>query len=226
MTSDEGRFSSAIEDYLKAIYACTRSGAAATTTELSGRLGVTSASVSSMLKRLDQDGLVEHERYRGVQLTEVGERRALNVLRRHRLLELFLVQELGVPWERVHDEAEVLEHAISEYLLEAIAVKLGDPDVDPHGDPIPRKDLSVTSIDTVPLAQMEPGSTGILVRVNDTNPDMLLHLTERQLGIGDQLKVLSQDPFRGPITVRAPAGELALAHDLALAMHVQLTSAP
>lgn len=220
----DDRSSPAIEDYLKAIYAETRSGDAATTTGLSSRLGVTSASVSSMLKRLDHDGLVEHERYRGVRLTEAGERRALSVLRRHRLLELYLVQELGVPWERVHDEAEVLEHAISEYLIEAIATKLGDPDVDPHGDPIPGKDLSVSRIETVPLANLDPGSTGILVRVNDTNPDMLLHLTERRLSIGDPVEVVSRDPFRGPITVRAPVGDLALAHDLALAMHIHVSS--
>lgn len=226
MGSDFERSSPAIEDYLKAIYAATRGGGPAVTTELSRRLGVTTASVSSMLKRLDQDGLVEHERYRGVQLTDAGERRALHVLRRHRLLELYLVQELGVPWERVHDEAEILEHAVSEYLIETIAAKLGEPDVDPHGDPIPRKDLGVRTIDTVPLALLKPGSDGILVRVDDSNPDMLRHLSDRHVAVGDHVAVLSCDPFRGPVTVRVAAGDLSLAHDLALAMHIQVGSAP
>src|SRR5437764_4501043 len=136
--------SSAIEDYAKAIYALERrAGEAVSTNALADRLGVTAASASGMVKRLAELGLVEHEPYRGVQLTDDGRRVALEVMRHHRLLELYLVQSLGVPWDRVHEEAEVLEHVLSEDLEELIAAKLGDPTHDPHGDPIPTRELTI-----------------------------------------------------------------------------------
>src|SRR5207248_2201939 len=132
--------SSAIEDYAKAIYALERrAGEAVSTNALADRLGVTAASASGMVKRLCELGLVEHEPYRGVSLTDDGRRVALEVMRHHRLLELYLVQNLGVPWDRVHKEAEVLEHVLSEELEELIAAKLGDPTHDPHGDQIPSR---------------------------------------------------------------------------------------
>ena len=136
--------SPAIEDYAKAIYALEmRDGEAVSTNALAGRLGVTPASASGMVKRLDELGLVEHQPYRGVSLTDDGRRVALEVMRHHRLLELYLVKTLGVPWDRVHEEAEVLEHVLSEELEELIAAKLGDPTHDPHGDPIPTRDLTI-----------------------------------------------------------------------------------
>src|SRR3954452_15893436 len=152
---------SAIEDYAKAIYALeTRDDAAVSTTALAARLGVTAASASSMAKKLAEMGLVTHERYRGVRLTADGVKVALEVLRHHRLLEVYLARELGVPWDRVHDEAEVLEHVLSEELEALIAAKLGNPTRDPHGDPIPTPDLRVEELPTCALTELAVGRRG------------------------------------------------------------------
>ena len=149
------------------------------TNDLAERLGVTPASVSAMLKKLAERGLVEHVPYRGVLLTAEGERVALEVLRHHRLLELYLAEHLGVPWDRVHEEAEALEHVISEDLEARIAAKLGDPTHDPHGDPIPSADLQIDEGDARALESLEPGDRGRFVRVSDTDPEMLRYLDER-----------------------------------------------
>src|SRR3954468_18283538 len=135
-------------------------------------MGVSAASASSMVKKLDGLGIVEHVPYRGVVLTERGMRVALEVLRHHRLLERYLAEELGVPWDRVHDEAEVLEHVLSEELEELIAAKLGHPTIDPHGDPIPTKDLEMPERDTVALQALAVGQAGTFVRVSDSDPEM------------------------------------------------------
>src|SRR5437660_9820706 len=159
--------SSAVEDYAKAIYALERrSGDAVTTNALAERLGVTAASASGMVKRLGELGLVEHRRYRGVSLTDRGRRVALEVMRHHRLLELYLVESLGVPWDRVHREAEVLEHVLSDELEELIAAKLGDPTRDPHGDPIPTRDLQIEERPTERLQSLGPGDRGTFTRVS------------------------------------------------------------
>src|SRR5580704_6286218 len=130
--------SASVQDYAKAVYALeVRKGSAVSTNELAERLGVTPGSVSAMVRKLSEVGLIEHEPYRGVRLTSQGRRVALEVLRHHRLLELFLSEELGMPWDRVHAEAEVLEHVLSEDLEQLISARLGDPRIDPHGDPIP-----------------------------------------------------------------------------------------
>ena len=156
--------SQAIEDYAKAIYALERRDAEPVTTNaLAERLGVTPASASGMVKRLGELGLVEHQPYRGVSLTEDGRRVALEVIRHHRLLELYLVETLGVPWDRVHQEAEVLEHVLSEELEELIAAKLGDPTHDPHGDPIPTRELTIEEGTTESLQSLEPGACGTFV---------------------------------------------------------------
>src|SRR5947208_974800 len=148
---------SAIEDYAKAIYALeTRGDCAVSTNALAERLSVTAASASSMVKKLAEMGLVTHEPYRGVRLTDDGVRVALEVLRHHRLLEVYLAEELGVPWDRVHDEAEVLEHVLSEELEELIAAKLGHPTRDPHGDPIPTVDGHIDEAPTSALHDLAP----------------------------------------------------------------------
>src|SRR3954454_9352349 len=166
--------SSAVEDYAKAIYHLESiEGGAVATNALAERLAVTPASASNMVKKLDGLGLVEHVPYRGVRLTESGRRVALEVLRHHRLLELYLAETLGLPWDRVHDEAEVLEHHLSEELEEVIASKLGDPTHDPHGDPIPTVDLELREERTESLSALEPGAEGIFVRVSDSDPEML-----------------------------------------------------
>src|SRR2546430_12652615 len=138
-----GDLPAGVQDYARAIYTLEPRGGAASTTELAALLEVRPASVSGMLRKLSELGLVEHERYHGVRLTERGRRVALEVIRHHRLVELFLVESLGMTWDEVHAEAEVLEHALSEELEELIAAKLGDPTVDPHGDPIPSRELKL-----------------------------------------------------------------------------------
>src|ERR1700753_1167993 len=159
--------SSAIEDYAKAIYALERrAGEAVTTNALAERLGVTPGSASGMVKRLAELALAEHEPYRDVQLTEDGRRVALEVIRHHRLLELYLVQSLGVPWDRVHEEAEVLEHVLSEEREELIAAKLGNPTHDPHGDPIPTRDLTIEEEPTQSLQSLQAAATGRVTRAS------------------------------------------------------------
>src|SRR5436305_7791708 len=171
---------SAVEDYAKAIYALERRGAEPVTTNaLADRLGVTPASASGMVKRLNELGLVEHRPYHGVSLTDDGRRVALEVMRHHRLLELYLVKSLGVPWDRVHQEAEVLEHVLSEDLEELIAAKLGDPTVDPHGDPIPTRELTIEEGATESLQSLQPGNHAVFTRVSDADPEMLRFLAER-----------------------------------------------
>ena len=215
--------SQAIEDYAKAIYALERRDSdPVSTNALAERLGVTPASASGMVKRLGELGLVEHQPYRGVSLTENGRRVALEVIRHHRLLELYLVETLGVPWDRVHQEAEVLEHVLSEELEELIAVKLGDPTHDPHGDPIPTRELTIEEGTTETLQSLEPGACGTFVRVSDSNPEMLRFLAERGIAPGDQLEVLEKQPFDGPLFVRFGDRTQVLGGALAKAMRVEV----
>jgi len=216
--------SQAIEDYTKAIYALERRDAEPVSTNaLAERLGVTPASASGMVKRLGELGLVEHQPYRGVSLTEDGRRVALEVIRHHRLLELYLVETLGVPWDRVHQEAEVLEHVLSEELEELIAVKLGDPTHDPHGDPIPTRELTIEEGTTETLQSLEPGVRGTFVRVSDSNPEMLRFLAERGIAPGDQLEVVEKQPFEGPLFVRFGDRTQVLGGALAKAMRVEVS---
>jgi DtxR family Mn-dependent transcriptional regulator len=213
----------AVEDYAKAIYVLQRRDPPVSTTALAERLHVTPASASAMVKRLDGLGLVRHEPYRGVVLTAAGERVALEVLRHHRLLELYLAESLGVPWDRVHDEAEVLEHVLSEDLEALIAAKLGNPTHDPHGDPIPTADLKIDEGHGVPLQALEPGSRGVLVRVSDSDPAMLRYLGERGIAVGAELEVVDKQPFDGPLFVRIASEIHTLGGALARAMQVELT---
>ena len=201
--------SSAVQDYAKAIYSLEQrgDGAAVSTNAIAERLGVSAASASSMVKKLDGLGIVEHVPYRGVGLTERGMSIALEVLRHHRLLERFLVQELGVPWDRVHDEAEVLEHHISEDLEELIAAKLGHPTTDPHGDPIPSADLKLVEPATVAMDSLDVGASGRFVRVSDSDPEMLRYLGARGIAPGDTFAVVDKQPFGGPIFARFGTSE-------------------
>jgi DtxR family Mn-dependent transcriptional regulator len=218
--------SDTIENYAKAIYALEgRTGGAVNTNALAERLGVTPASASAMVKKLAERGLVDHEPYRGVSLTEAGRRVALEVVRHHRLLELYLAEHLGVPWDRVHAEAEALEHVLSEDLESRIAAKLGNPTHDPHGDPIPDADLTIDEGDTRSVASLEVGDRGTFVRVSDSDPDMLRYLDERGVRLGDELEVLDRQPFGGPLTVRFGDGLQVLGGALAQAMRVELSEA-
>jgi DtxR family Mn-dependent transcriptional regulator len=214
--------SPAVEDYAKAIYALeARDNQPVSTTALAERLGVTAASASGMVKRLGELGLVSHRRYHGVLLTDAGRRVALEVIRHHRLLELYLVESLGVPWDRVHQEAEVLEHVLSEELEELIAAKLGDPTHDPHGDPIPSRELTLHEAVTASLESLEPGDRGTFARISDSDPDMLRYLAERGIAPGDDLEVMERQPFGGPLFVRFGDRVHPLGGDLARAMRVQ-----
>jgi DtxR family transcriptional regulator, Mn-dependent transcriptional regulator len=212
----------ATEDYLKAIHALEeRSGGAVGTAELAARMGVTPGSASAMTRRLSERGLVELERYRGVTLTDRGRELALEVIRHHRLLELYLAEHLGVPWDRVHDEAERLEHVISEELEQAIATKLGDPTRDPHGDPIPTADGRIVEASSVALQVLEPGDTGLFVRVSDSDPEMLRYLSERGIAPGEQVEILDKQPFGGPLVCRFGDTVHHLGGALAAAMRVE-----
>jgi DtxR family transcriptional regulator, Mn-dependent transcriptional regulator len=211
----------AVQDYAKAIYSLAqRSPEPVSTSAIAERLEVSAASASAMVKRLESLGLARREPYHGVELTTTGERVALEVIRHHRLLELYLAEALGMPWDRVHAEAEVLEHAISRELSELIAEKLGNPTHDPHGDPIPTAEGEIEEGRTRALAELEPGERGVFARVSDANPAMLRYLAERGIDRGAELQVLEREPFGGPLTVRAAGRRHALGDQLARAMRV------
>jgi DtxR family transcriptional regulator, Mn-dependent transcriptional regulator len=204
----------AVEDYVKAIYMLEGSGEAASTNALAARLDVTPAAVSGMLRKLAALGLVAHEPYHGVRLTKRGRLVALEVIRHHRLLELFLVESLGMGWDEVHAEAEELE--------ELIAAKLGHPTLDPHGDPIPSRDLAIADdVGSCDLYQLEPGGQGTFVRVSDADPEMLRFLTQRGITPGSRLEVIERQPFDGPLSVRVGKRVHVLGAVLARAIRVQ-----
>jgi DtxR family Mn-dependent transcriptional regulator len=192
------------------------------TNALAERLRITPGSVSAMLNKLDELGLTTHVPYRGVRLTPAGRRLALEVIRHHRLLESFLADSLGMPWDRVHAEAEILEHVLSEDLEQLIARQLGDPTVDPHGDPIPGADLELDEPSTRTLESLDAGARGVLVRVSDSDPEVLRYLAECGIAPGDRFAVRARQPFGGPLFVTFAGREQAIGGQLARAMRVQL----
>jgi DtxR family transcriptional regulator, Mn-dependent transcriptional regulator len=211
----------AVEDYSKAIYSLERrDGGPVATSALAQELGVSPGTVTTMVKRLAELGLAEHEPYRGVELTPAGERVALEVIRHHRLLETYLSEALGMPWDRVHAEAEVLEHYISEDLERMISEKLGDPRRDPHGDPIPSADLAIASDETISLTELDAGASATFVRVSDRDSEMLRFLDQRGIRPGCELVVSGRDPFDGPLYVEVEGADHALGGRLAAAMRV------
>ncbi len=213
----------AVEDYAKTIYALAgRESGPVGTSALAEMLGVSPGTVTAMLKRMAEGGLVEYEPYHGVRLTVAGERVALEVIRHHRLLESYLADALGMPWDRVHDEAEVLEHYISEDLERLIAKKLGDPSRDPHGDPIPSAELDLTDEATVALTELEAGDRGRFERVSDRDSEMLRYLDQRGIHPGLELVLRAREPFEGPLFVEVDGTEHVLGHRLAAAMRVSL----
>ncbi|HET9983649.1 MAG TPA: metal-dependent transcriptional regulator [Longimicrobiales bacterium] len=197
-------YTAPVEDYLKTIYEIERGSdtGAATTTDIAGRLELAPASVSGMVRRLADQGLLQHEKYRGVRLTEEGRRVALGTIRRHRIIETYLTEALGYPWDRVHEEAERLEHAASDELVDRMAAALGEPTVDPHGAPIPTRDLHVEEANSVPLADLPAGRSGRVVQVADDDPALLRYLDELGISIGTRVTLLARAPFDGPITLR------------------------
>jgi len=216
--------SEAAEDYVKAIYALQSypGTEAVKNNAIAHRLGVTPASASSMVKKLADLGLVTHVRYRGVRLTAEGQRIALEVLRHHRLLETYLSEALGMPWDRVHNEAEILEHHISEEFEKRIASTLNHPTRDPHGDPIPNEDLILQDESTVALSDLEPGQSALFTRVSDSDSALLTYLAEQHLLPGTELVVEDKQPFDGPLFVRAGEHHHVLGATLARAMRMRV----
>jgi DtxR family transcriptional regulator, Mn-dependent transcriptional regulator len=191
-----------VEDYLKSVFHLTNQGGFATTSGIAGMLAVAPPSVSGMMKRLSETGLIEHVPYRGVQLTPQGRRAALQMIRRHRILEVYLTSKLGYDWGDVHVEAERLEHAVSDKLIERMADALGEPRYDPHGAPIPTAAGEIEEAELVTLADVPVGSAVVLRQVGDEHPDRLRYLAEQGLTPGARLSVIERQPFNGPTTVR------------------------
>jgi len=191
-----------VEDYLKSVFHLTSQGGFATTSDIAEMLEVAPPSVSGMMKRLSETGLIEHVPYRGVQLTPQGRRAALQMIRRHRILESYLTSKLGYDWGDVHVEAERLEHAVSEKLIERMADALGEPRYDPHGAPIPTAAGEIEETELVALANVRVGATVVLRQVGDEQPDRLRYLAEQGLTPGTRLDVVERQPFNGPTTVR------------------------
>jgi DtxR family Mn-dependent transcriptional regulator len=215
-----------VEDYLKAIYDLELVGAPASTNDIADRLAISPASVSGMVRRLADQGLITHEPYRGVRLTGDGRRAALRTLRRHRILECYLTAVLGYPWDRVHAEAERLEHAASEELVERMAAALGDPVQDPHGAPIPTRDGRVEESALRTLAEAGAGEQVRVRRVHDKEPERLRYLAELGIRPGSLVRILDKAPFEGPITVwvEDSGGGATRAVGVALAAQVYVES--
>lgn len=214
-------YSSAIQDYLTAIYRLQQAHERVTTSAIARALGKEPGSVTEMLQKLGQNGLLHYERHRGVRLTPAGERIALEVLRHHRLIELYLAQALGYPWDEVHEEADRLEHVISEAFEDRIAAALGDPQFDPHGDPIPHKDGTLPQASTSDrLADLEIGRQAVVSRIGEQYPARLRYLA--RLGLVPQAVVVVREraPFKGPLLVEVGGVAHAISHDVAQSVFV------
>jgi DtxR family Mn-dependent transcriptional regulator len=204
-----------VEDYLKAIYRLSPEGRTASTSHIAQLLELSPASVSGMVKRLSEQGLLEHVPYKGVQLTAEGRRAALRMIRRHRLIEAYLVATLGYTWDTVHEEAERLEHAVSDTLVDRMASVLGHPTVDPHGDPIPTADGSIDEPSVLPLAEVPAGRTVELRRVDESQAERLRYIGSIGLTPGVEVTVVERQPFQGPVTVRVEGRTHVIGHELA-----------
>jgi len=194
-----------VEDYLKAVYDLARAGAPAATTDLAEQLGVTPASVTGMVRRLASQGLLTHQRYRGVRLTTKGRHAALRTIRRHRVIEAYLVRALGYRWDEVHAEAERLEHAASDALVDRMASAIGEPTADPHGAPIPSRDGAIAEARYRTLADLAVGASAQVMQVSDDDPSLLRYLDDLAIRPGRALRVVGRAPFGGPITLRIGA---------------------
>lgn len=215
--------SRSVEDYLKAIYALSERGGPASTSSIAETLDVQPASVSGMIKRLAEAGYVRHAPYRGVRLTALGTREALRIVRRHRVLETYLSQRLGYSWDDVHEEAERLEHAASDDLIDRMAAALEDPSHDPHGAPIPTRTGDVERADHPTLAEVETGREVRIREVHDDDSERLRYMEARGLLPGVRLSVESRAPFNGPVTVRlgGPEGSIqTIGHELSTRIRV------
>jgi DtxR family Mn-dependent transcriptional regulator len=202
-----------MENYLKAIFEILEHDERATTSSIAERMGIAAPSVTAMVKKLAELKLVSHEPYQGVTLTRVGEMAAIEVVRHHRLIEKYLADALGVPWDQVHDEAEKLEHVISEDLEDRIDGALGHPTVDPHGAPIPARDGTVVRVVARPLSDAASGDRVVVVEVDDRDPSLLRYLGERHLYPGTAIEVVRVEPYGGPTVLRVGTSEFSIGRD-------------
>jgi DtxR family Mn-dependent transcriptional regulator len=209
------------EDYLKAIYEIERDGEVAATTAIAGRLGIAPASVSGMVRRLGRQALVVVERYRGARLTAKGRRVALQMIRRHRILESYLVTNLSYKWDGVHDEAERLEHAASPELIERMAAALGHPTVDPHGAPIPRRDGTIDDARLRSLNDLGLGDRAKVARMSDRDPELLRYLAKLGIRPGASLRLVERAPFDGPLTVAVGKAKHVLGTTVASRVYIE-----
>lgn len=217
-------YSKSTEDYLKAIYWLESSGGAAQTGDIAAALDIAPPSVSGMVKRLSESGLLEHVPYRGVQLTRAGRRAALRMVRRHRILETYLTSKLGCDWDSVHEEAERLEHAVSDELIERMAIALGNPRYDPHGAPIPTAEGEIEEPDLVSMTEVPVGIIAELRMVSDKDSERLRYVASLGLRPGVAFEVTARQPFRGPVTIRFVRGrkEQVIGHELAQALQCMI----
>lgn len=210
-----------VEDYLKAIFELETRAGAAGTNEIAAALHIAAPSVSGMLRRLARQGLVTHEPYKGVHLTREGRRAALRTIRRHRVIESYLTQALGYPWDRVHDEAERMEHSASDELIDRMATAIGEPATDPHGAPIPTREGTLTAEPVLEtLADLGPGEPARVARVSDRDGERLRYLATLGVTIGTQVEVVSREPYDGPIAIRIGARRRVIGPALARAILV------
>jgi len=204
-----------VEDYLKAIYDLERSGEPAETNAIAKRLGIAPASVSGMVRRLARQRLIAHEKYHGARLTAAGRHAALLTIRRHRVIEAYLTKALGYSWDRVHDEAERLEHAASNELIDRMAKSIGEPATDPHGAPIPSREGTLKERAAVPLSSLPEGASARVERVSDDSPERLRYLAELGIVPGAPVKVVGRAPFDGPIAIKVDAARRTIGAELA-----------
>lgn len=219
--NEDGPLTGPVEDYLKAIYALGRGSVSVATNDIAQKLDLAPASVSGMVRRLADQGLLSYERYRGVTLTDVGRRAALRTLRRHRVIEAYLSGALQYPWDRVHDEAERLEHAASDELVNRMAAAIGEPATDPHGAPIPSREGLMDETEYLSLAELGTGYGARVVRVSDDDPEMLRYLGELQIIPGSEIVVISKAPYEGPIALRVDGAVLQIGPALASQVMVE-----
>jgi DtxR family transcriptional regulator, Mn-dependent transcriptional regulator len=211
-----------VEDYLKVIYELELRGGVAGTNEIAAALGIAAPSVSGMIRRLSGQGLVTHEPYKGVQLTREGRRAALRTIRRHRVIESYLTQALGYPWDRVHDEAERLEHAASDELIDRMAAAIGEPETDPHGAPIPTRDGTLgAEPELSALAELAAGAHARIARVGDRDGERLRYLSNLGMAIGAEVELVAREPYDGPITVKVAGKRRVIGPELARHIFVE-----
>lgn len=215
--------SESVENFVKAVYKLQQESERVSTNALTAELNITAPSVTDMAKRLVDGGLVDYQRYHGVRLTNAGEEMALQIIRRHRLIELYLVSELGYELHEVHDEADQLEHAVSNRFIDAIAAKLGNPQFDPHGDPIPSADGTMANRDLNPLSELAIDVPATVSRFMAMDADMLQHILERGFILNTAIEIVARDPFEGPITIRiGDDTEVVIGHGVAQKILVEV----